>query len=225
MISFRNLSFDYNGRSVLDDVSLSLPEGSFHFLTGPSGSGKSTLLKLCYLALHPSSGDGNILGLSTKAYNADDRSELRRRIGIVHQDCDFINHMTLAQNVMLPLQLADQITPKATQNLDELLSWVGLSDRRSALPAELSGGERQRAALARAIIMDPDIIIADEPTGNIDWDMAKRVIYLLIQLNKMGKTILVATHDLNMVRLTKSQVSTRVLRIKDRKIETAGTEL
>lgn len=223
MINFQNLSFDYDGRKIFQDVNLEAPAGSFLFLTGPSGAGKSTFLKLCYLALSPSQGDGHIFGLHMGDFNAKTRAELRRRIGLVHQDCQFIEHISIAENILLPLKVTGRLGSHSDEDLSELLKWVGLSHRRDAYPKELSGGERQRAALARAIITDPEMIIADEPTGNIDWEMAKRVIYLLIQLNKMGKTILVATHDLNMVRVTKRQIKARVLRISNQDIRTAGS--
>ena len=225
MISFRDLHFDYNGSCIFYNISLDLASGSFHFLTGPSGSGKSTFLKLCYLDLKPTQGEGNILGLNIRAYNSDDRTDVRRRIGIVHQDCHFIEHLTIAQNIMLPLRLSNKLSSQKLRDLDELIEWVGLREKKHQYPAMLSGGERQRAALARAVIMDPDLVIADEPTGNLDWEMAKRVLYLLIQLNKMGKTILVATHDLNIVRLSKSEVSAHVLRIKDHALQMSEVEL
>ncbi|MCB2132002.1 MAG: ATP-binding cassette domain-containing protein, partial [Rhodobacteraceae bacterium] len=137
----------------------------------------------------------------------DQMAVMRRRIGVVHQDCEFLDHLPLAENVALPLILADR--PVAEGDLTELLAWVGLRSRASAFPPELSGGERQRGALARAIVAAPDIILADEPTGNLDWEMSQRLLSLLIELNRMGKTILVATHDLNLIRTAKSQVAAR----------------
>jgi cell division transport system ATP-binding protein len=153
----------------------------------------------------------------------DDIAHARRRIGVVHQDCQFLDHLPLAENLELPLEVAGRGSDGS--NLDELLAWVGLSDRKTALPPELSGGERQRAALARAVIMSPEIVIADEPTGNVDWEMSQRLLALLVELNKMGKTILVATHDMNLIRTAKSQVAARVLRIRDRNLQLAGADL
>ena len=147
----------------------------------------------------------------------------RQRIGVVHQDCQFLDHLPLATNVLLPLTVAGR--PTDPRDLTDLLSWVGLGGLGDALPPQLSGGERQRAALARAIIMGPDVILADEPTGNLDWDMSLRLLTLLVELNRLGKTILIATHDLNLIRQAKAQVAARVLRIKNRRLQLAGADL
>ncbi|HPE24698.1 cell division ATP-binding protein FtsE [Albidovulum sp.] len=223
MIELRDAVYGYTGKVLLSGISLTLPPGSFHFLTGPSGSGKTTFLKLCYGELRPTSGVLSILGEDLSRLTRDQMAVMRRRIGVVHQDCEFLDHLPLAENVALPLILADR--PVAEGDLTELLAWVGLRSRASAFPPELSGGERQRGALARAIVAAPDIILADEPTGNLDWEMSQRLLSLLIELNRMGKTILVATHDLNLIRTAKSQVAARVLRIKDRQVQLAGADL
>lgn len=149
----------------------------------------------------------------------------RRRIGVVHQDCQFLNHLSVAENIALPLTVSGRDVASEMQNLNDLVSWVGLQKQQNALPPQLSGGERQRAALARAVMMDPDVILADEPTGNVDWEMSQRLLSLLIELNRMGKAVLVATHDLNLIRIAKSQISARVLRIKDRRLQLAGADL
>ena len=149
----------------------------------------------------------------------------RRRIGVVHQDVQFLEHLPVADNVALPLIVSGHDRNSEAENLRELLKWVGLSHRADALPAELSGGERQRAALARAVIMSPEVILADEPTGNIDWEMSQRLLQLLVELNRMGKTIMIATHDMNLIRAAKSQVQARVLRISQRRLQTAGADL
>ena len=154
----------------------------------------------------------------------DDIALMRRRVGVVHQDCQFLDHLSVWDNVMLPLTVSDR-SEGAEQNLDDLLSWVGLRSQADQRPPELSGGERQRAALARAVIMSPDVLIADEPTGNVDWDMSQRLLTLMVELNKMGKAILVATHDLNLIRIAKSQVSARVLRLRDGELQLAGADL
>ena len=143
----------------------------------------------------------------------------------MHQDCQFLDHLSVTENVALPLTVAGQDSIAELSNLRELLKWVGLSNRAEALPPELSGGERQRAALARAVIMSPDVILADEPTGNIDWEMSQRLLQLLLELNRMGKTIMVATHDLNLIRAAKNQVQARVLRISNRRLQLAGADL
>ncbi|MGR3289631.1 MAG: cell division ATP-binding protein FtsE [Paracoccaceae bacterium] len=223
MIELNDVSYGYGNRELLSDVLLRLQPGSFHFLTGPSGSGKTTLLKLCYMDLTATKGSVTFFGKDARNMSRDDIALARRRIGIVHQDCRFLDHLTLAENIALPLEVAGSSSNAG--NLHELLAWVGLSDRIDALPPELSGGERQRAALARAVIMSPDVIIADEPTGNVDWDMSERLLSLLIELNKMGKAILIATHDLALIRAAKAQVSTRVLRIRDRQLQAAGADL
>lgn len=223
MIELEGVAQSYGGGELLSGISLTLAPGSFHFLTGPSGAGKTTLLKLCYGELLPSAGRVSLFGRDLREMSRDDVALARRRIGVVHQDCQFLDHLPLIENVALPLATAGRDTSGA--ELKELLSWVGLSAQARALPPSLSGGERQRAALARAVITSPDVIIADEPTGNLDWDMSLRLLTLLAELNRMGKAILIATHDMNLIRAAKSQVSARVLRIKDRHLMLAGAEL
>ena len=225
MIELKNASFRYSGRDILSEMSLLLSPGSFHFLTGPSGSGKTTLLNLCYLALLPTSGMVRIFEQDVRSMDRDDVARVRRRIGVVHQNCQFLDHLSLRDNLALPLQVSGREAEVNDSNLEDLLGWVGLTEQADSMPPELSGGERQRAALARAIIMSPDLILADEPTGNVDWEMAQRLLALLVELNRMGKTILIATHDLNLIRAAKSQVSARVLRISNRKLQLAGAGL
>jgi len=144
---------------------------------------------------------------------------------VVHQDCQFLDHLNVAENILMPLRVSDREDDIDEGHFMDLLDWVGLAGHRDAMPDELSGGERQRAALARAVVMSPDLIIADEPTGNVDWEMAQRLLSLLVELNKMGKTILIATHDLNLIRTAKSEVSARVLRIQDQQLHLAGADL
>lgn len=225
MIELENVGYSYGGGELLSDVSVTLPPGSFHFLTGPSGSGKTTLLKLCYGALVPTAGRLSAFGKDMRTLDRDQMALLRRRIGVVHQDCQFLDHLKLAENIALPLVVSGRDTATEASNLDELMQWVGLAARTDALPPELSGGERQRAALARAVIMSPDVVLADEPTGNVDWEMSQRLMQLLVELNRMGKTVLIATHDLGLIRATKSQVQTRVLRISNRRLQHAGADL
>ncbi len=225
MIELENAAFSYGGGDILTELNLRLAPGSFHFLTGPSGSGKTTLLRLAYLQLAPSAGNVRIFGNEVGSMTRDQVAATRQRIGIVHQDCQFLDHLDVAENIALPLKVSGRDAVAEQANLSELLSWVGLANQKDALPPQLSGGERQRAALARAIIMSPDVIIADEPTGNIDWEMALRLLHLLTELNRMGKTILIATHDLNLIRNAKAQVSARVLRIHNRRLQLAGADL
>lgn len=220
----QNLSFGYGGAEpLLADMSLSLAPGSFHFLTGPSGSGKTTFLRLCYAELLPSAGRMLAFGEDVGTLSRDGIALLRRRVGVVHQDPQFLDHLPVAENIALPLIVAGE--PVDMGALGDLLGWVQLTGHSRALPPALSGGERQRAALARAVIMSPDLVIADEPTGNLDWEMSMRLLQLLVELNRSGKAILLATHDLNLVRAAKQQVQARVLRIVGRRLQLAGADL
>ncbi|MEM9584514.1 MAG: ATP-binding cassette domain-containing protein [Pseudomonadota bacterium] len=225
MIELDNVAYSYGGGDLLSDITLRLQPGSFHFLTGPSGAGKSTFLKLCYMDLTATSGMVQIFGQDVRNLERDDIALTRRRIGVVHQDCKFLDHLTVAENIALPLTVSGRDTASELDNLNALMDWVGLKRQQHQLPPELSGGERQRAALARAVIMGPDVILADEPTGNVDWEMSQRLLSLLVELNKMGKSVMVATHDLNLIRTAKNQVSARVLRIANRKLQLAGADL
>jgi len=225
VIELEDVAYSYGGGELLSEISLKLQPGSFHFLTGPSGAGKTTLLKLCYGALVPTAGILRLFDVDLRTLDRDGIALARRRIGVVHQDCQFLDHLPVADNIALPLTVSGRDTLDEVANLRELVGWVGLKDRADALPPELSGGERQRAALARAVIMSPDVILADEPTGNVDWDMSQRLMRLLIELNRMGKTVMIATHDLALIRAAKSHVQTRVLRISNRRLQLAGADL
>lgn len=225
ILNLRDAAYGWPGRPLLSDVSLSLDPGGFFFLTGPSGSGKTTFMRMCYLDLHPTAGEVMHFG---RVIAPDDRNGIaqsRQRIGVVHQDCRFLDHLSLRENLTLPLTVSGRDPAAEKDNIDELLDWVGLDHRQDALPPELSGGERQRAALARAVVTSPDLILADEPTGNVDWDMSEKILALLIQLNKSGKTVLMATHDLPLIRSAKSQVNTRVLRLTGGKVKLAEAAL
>ncbi|WP_282602050.1 ATP-binding cassette domain-containing protein [Paracoccus sp. PARArs4] len=224
MIEMRDVGFGYQGQAeLLSDMNLSLQAGMFHFLTGPSGAGKTTLLRLCYGDLMPSSGRMSLFGEEPRSLDRDAVADLRRRVGVVHQDPQFLDHLPVAENIALPLTIAGE--PVDLQAMRDLLGWVQLQNHARALPPSLSGGERQRAALARAVILSPDVVLADEPTGNLDWEMSMRLMQLLIELNKSGKTVLVATHDLNLIRATKAQVTARVLRISGGTLHLAGADL
>ena len=225
MIELQNVSYSYGGGELLSNISLKLAPGSFHFLTGPSGSGKTTFLKLCYMELVATSGHVQVFGRDTRSLTRDEIARNRQRIGVVHQDCQFLDHLPISANVTLPLTVSGRDSAAEVENMNDLLTWVGLGNHADALPAQLSGGERQRAALARAVIMSPDVVLADEPTGNVDWEMSKRLLTLLVELNRMGKTIMIATHDLNLIRAAKSQVNARVLRISNRRLQLAGADL
>jgi cell division transport system ATP-binding protein len=196
MIRLDHVSLRYeDGPDVLSDVNLHLAEGSFHFLTGPSGAGKTSLLKLIFLAHRASAGRVSIMGHDIATLSRHQMSLTRRQIGVIFQDFRLIDHLSVYENVALPLKIAGQREGRYQKDVSELLQWVGLGQRIDALPATLSGGEKQRAAIARAVITRPRLIVADEPTGNVDPEMGLRLIRLLDELNKMGTTILLATHD------------------------------
>lgn len=200
MIEFSNVSLRYgNGPEILKDISFSISKGSFHFLTGPSGSGKTSLLRLLLLSLKPSSGLMHMFGRDVSNLDRDQLLELRRHIGIVFQEFRLLDHLTTFENVALPLRVLGQREQDYSENVSELLDWVGLGDRMSAHPQLLSGGEKQRAAIARAVISRPDILLADEPTGNVDPELSERLLHLFAELNRMGTTIIVATHELHML--------------------------
>ncbi len=224
MIEMQGVSFGYHSNEdLLSDVTLSLQPGSFYFLTGPSGSGKTTFLRLCYADLLPTKGLLTAFDQDVTSFGRDGIAALRRRVGVVHQDPQFLDHLPVAENVALPLTVSGQ--PIDMQELRQLLVWVQMTSHARAMPPELSGGERQRAALARAVILSPDLILADEPTGNLDWEMSMRLLQLLVELNRSGKSVLIATHDLNLIRAAKTMVSARVLRIAGKSLQLAGADL
>lgn len=197
MVRFENVGLRYGlGPEVLRDLTFEIEPHSFQFLTGPSGAGKSSLLRLLFLSLRPTRGlitmfDQDIVTLDKAAL-----AGLRRRIGIVFQDFRLLDHMTTYENVALPLRVAGRAEASYRREVIELLQWVGLGERLGALPPVLSGGEKQRAAIARAVIAQPEILLADEPTGNVDPGLAQRLLRLFIELNKSGTAIVIATHDI-----------------------------
>ena len=200
ILRFSRVSMRYGrGPDVLSDVSLSLPRGSFHFITGPSGAGKSSLLKLIYLAARPSAGSVRLFGEDVTQLPARDLPRTRRRIGVVFQDLLLLDHLSAFDNTALPLRIAGHKASEYRGDVAELLAWVGLGNRMGALPPTLAGGEKQRLAIARAVVNRPEILLADEPTGNVDHDMALRIYRLFVELNRLGTTVIIATHDQDLV--------------------------
>lgn len=200
IVQFDNVGLRYGtGAETLSNISFTLASGGFYFLTGPSGAGKTSLLKLLYLAQRPSRGAIRLFGQDLVTMRRDRLPPLRRRIGVVFQDFRLVPHLSAFDNVALPLRLSGTDEREITAPVEEMLAWVGLSDRASARPATLSGGEQQRVAIARAVIGRPDMLVADEPTGNVDPDMALRLLHLFDGLNRLGTTIVVATHDLHLI--------------------------
>ena len=201
------------GQEILGlDNDLVLKPGSFSFLTGASGAGKTSLLKLLYLAMKPTHGEVSLFGRPTSRLTRDQLSALRRKVGVVFQEFRLLDHLTAYENVALPLRVAGRKEAEYRDDVEELLAWVGLGERIQAHPSTLSGGEQQRVAIARAVVTQPAILIADEPTGNVDPDMGSRLMRLFIELNKRrGTTVVIATHDLGLVR----QVEAPVLRLQN----------
>lgn len=188
------------GPEILKDVTFELRRGSFTFLTGPSGAGKSSLLRLIYMAHKASRGVIEHFGHDTAALRRKDLPDLRRRIGVVFQEFRMLDHLSVFENVALPLRVAGQNRTSYAEDVAELINWVGLAHHMESRPATLSGGEQQRVAIARAVVNQPELLIADEPTGNVDPDMARRLLRLFAELNRLGTTVLIATHDLSLVR-------------------------
>ena len=184
---------------VLRDVSFTVETGSFHFITGASGAGKSSLLKLIYLAEKPSRGRIEMFGRDVVRMAGEERMKMRRRIGVVFQELRLLEHLTAFDNAALPLRIAGHKPQEYRADVAELLAWVGLKDRMDAYPSALSGGEKQRLAIARAVVARPHILLADEPTGNVDNEAAMRILRLFTELNRLGTTVLVASHDEELV--------------------------
>ena len=197
VIEFSNVGLRYGqGPEILKDLTFRIEPGSFHFLTGPSGSGKTSLLRLLLLSLRPTRGRVKLFGKDVSKVDQDSLLQMRRHIGIVFQEFRLLDHLTTFENVALPLRVLGESEQTYRDNVKELLEWVGLGERMDALPPLLSGGEKQRAAIARAVIGRPDILLADEPTGNVDPELSLRLVRLFAELNKMGTTIILATHEL-----------------------------
>ena len=215
MVRFENVAMRYGtGREVLRDVNFALEPGSFTFLTGPSGAGKTTLMKLVLMAEQPSRGVISIFGSDLAALKRSELPPLRRRIGVVFQEFRLLDHLSAFDNVALPLRLAGRRIGDFRKDVEELLSWVGLGERLDDKPPTLSGGEQQRVAIARAVVAKPEILLADEPTGNVDPEIGERLIRLFVELNRFGTTVMIATHDRALIESTRA----RELRLVDGKV-------
>jgi cell division transport system ATP-binding protein len=200
LVSFDQVSLHYGqNRPALVDVSFSLDESGFYFLTGPSGAGKSSLLRLIYGAERPTSGSVYLFGRNIAGLTRDEMAEMRRQIGVVFQDFRLIPYLTAFENAALPLRLAGVAEDYIQKHTAELLEWVGLGDRQQTFPTGLSGGEQQRVAIARAVVNRPKLLLADEPTGNIDDKTAVKLLHLIMELNKSGTAVILATHQRNLV--------------------------
>ena len=197
MIRFENVGLRYGlGREVLSDLTFQIAPKSFQFLTGPSGAGKTSLLRLMLLSLRPTRGLVHMFGREASTIKPKEMPLVRRKIGVVFQDFRLLNHLTTYENVALPLKVRGHDEAQYRGDVTALLDWVGLGDRMHVLPPILSGGEKQRAAIARALIDKPDVLLADEPTGNVDPPLAARLLRLFIELHRSGTSVVIATHDL-----------------------------
>jgi cell division transport system ATP-binding protein len=209
MVRFENVGLRYGmGPEVLRDISFTIEPGSFRFLTGPSGAGKTSLLRLLFLALKPTRGLITLLDRDVATLPRRELPKLRRRIGVVFQEFRLLDHLTTFENVALPLRVAGERLSRYRDDVMELLNWVGLADHANAYPPVLSGGEKQRAAIARAVIGKPELLLADEPTGNVDPALAMRLMRLLVELNRFGTTVVIATHDTNLISQVEAPVIT-----------------
>jgi cell division transport system ATP-binding protein len=200
VVRLQNVGMRYaSGPEVLRDISFTLARGAFCFLTGESGAGKSSLLRLMYLAQRPSRGVTALFGRDLVTVPRRELPELRRHVGVVFQDFRLIDHLTALENVALPLRVSGARSGEVKKHVADLLRWVGLANHIDSYPATLSGGEQQRVAIARAVINRPSLLLADEPTGNVDDAMAMRLMYLFEELNRMGTTVVIATHNEQLV--------------------------
>ncbi|MEP3431615.1 MAG: cell division ATP-binding protein FtsE [Roseibium sp.] len=197
MIRFENVGLRYGmGPEILQDLSFQIERQSFQFLTGPSGAGKTSLIRLLFMSLRPTRGLIKVFNRDLSVIDKQELPKLRRKIGVVFQDFRLLDHLTTYENVALPLRVIGKDEADYKSDVIDLLKWVGLGDRMHVHPPVLSGGEKQRAAIARALITRPDVLLADEPTGNVDPPLARRLLRLFIELNKLGTSVIIATHDI-----------------------------
>jgi cell division transport system ATP-binding protein len=224
-ILMKDAGFSYGERPVLEGVDLTIEPGSLHFLTGRSGAGKTTLLRLIHAALVARRGEVRVLGQNLARPSRRDIAFLRRRMGLVPQGCALLDHMTVRDNIGLPLRIRGEDPAIRREDIEALATWVGLGDRLAARPPELSSGERQRVAVARALIVTPELVLADEPTGDVDEEAAARILDLFLELHAAGRTVLVATHDLALIRKAQGRSAARTLRLDGGRILRAGASL
>jgi cell division transport system ATP-binding protein len=216
VVRFESVGLRYGiGPEILQDVSFALDSGAFHFLVGASGAGKSSLLRLMYLAQRPSRGYISLFGRDTSTTPRRELPGLRRKIGVVFQEFRLLAHLSAFDNVALPLRVVGARESEVKKHVEELLVWVGLKDHMKARPSTLSGGQQQRVAIARAVIARPKLLLADEPTGNVDDHIAQRLMHLFDELNKLGTTVVIATHNEAMVR----QSGRKVLKLSRGEVE------
>lgn len=200
VLSFSDVNLHYDvGQLILKNLSFKINKGDFYFLTGPSGAGKSSLMKLMYLGHRPSYGHIKIFGSLTDTIPNEQIPLFRQKIGVVFQDFRLINHLTVIENVLLPLRVQERDQQTSYHQAVELLSWVGLCDHLHAYPHTLSGGQKQRVAIARAVVTNPSLLLADEPTGNVDAEIAMKLLHLFEELNRQGTAVMIATHNTSLV--------------------------
>ncbi len=205
LINFNHVAFKYRktdgsaDKEAVRDVCLNIEEGSFHFLSGPSGAGKTTLFRMMYMDLLPTVGSVTLFGKNVSRLSREEVAHTRRRMGVVFQDFRLLEHLNVRENVSLPLSLHGKLSQEQEKCVDEILDWVGLGDKLDKHPSQLSGGEKQRVSIARAVVNRPRLLVADEPTGNVDAAMGQRIMHLFMELNKHGTTVVVATHDRELV--------------------------
>lgn len=219
VVHFENVGIRYGmGSEILRDLTFSIAPHSFQFLTGPSGAGKTTLLRMILLSLKPTRGLISLFGENIHDISSHTLTKLRRRMGVVFQDFRLLDHLTTYENVALPLRVQGREESNYRAEVVELLRWVGLGERMHVLPPVLSGGEKQRAAIARALIARPELLLADEPTGNVDPPLARRLLRLFVEMNRLGTSVIVATHDFSLM----DQVGARRMILHDHSLHVEG---
>ena len=211
MVEFKNISFSYSKESGVYDIDLKVQDGEFCFLVGPTGSGKTSLLKMIYFDILPLKGEINVLGYNSKKTKKNKVHKLRKKIGVIFQDYKLLQQRTVYENIALPLHINGVGRKKIKDNVEEALDLSDLSDYQNKFPHQLSGGEQQRVCIARAIVKNPELILADEPTGNLDPAAAHKILKILEQINKEGTTIIMATHNYKLI----SDKDYRIIELKE----------